>query len=162
MPTLILRFVVFLLVCAACAPVPQAQPLTAPPSVGTAQAVVIALPTHTPLPPLAYRADPASIVASTGRPQLLKVYNVACAVCQAMLPVMHALEPQYSGRLDFVYLHDQDPANRQVFNTYGMLGYPIFTLITPEGEMVTQWFGTSKNQTEIATLLNNYLATLNG
>jgi thioredoxin-like negative regulator of GroEL len=59
-----------------------------------------------------------------------------------MRPIVHELEAEYWGKVDFVYLDRESPANKAVVKQYGIFGQPIFILIQPDGSEIQRWFGT--------------------
>ena len=58
-----------------------------------------------------------------------------------MRPVVHGLEAEYWGKVDFVYLDRESPANQDVVKRFGIFGQPIFILIQPDGTEIQRWFG---------------------
>ena len=73
---------------------------------------------------------------------------------------MHGLEAEYWGRIDFIYLDREDPANADVVSNFGVTYQPVFILITPEGQEVQRWFnGTADTFHEI---LDAYLVEAGG
>ncbi|MCU0482619.1 MAG: thioredoxin family protein [Anaerolineae bacterium] len=55
--------------------------------------------------------------------------------------MVHRLETEYFGRIDFIYLDQYEEANADVFARYGLRGRPIFLLLQPDGTEVRRWFG---------------------
>ncbi len=55
--------------------------------------------------------------------------------------MVHRLENEYFGQIDFVYLDQYDNANIDVFDRYNLRGRPIFLLLNPDGTEVRRWFG---------------------
>ncbi|HJW90375.1 MAG TPA: hypothetical protein VJ436_07015 [Anaerolineales bacterium] len=58
-----------------------------------------------------------------------------------MAPIVHGLEAQYNGRINFVYLDIDDPANNGFKETLGYGYQPHFFLIDGEGIILNQWIG---------------------
>jgi hypothetical protein len=58
-----------------------------------------------------------------------------------MKPIVHRLEDEYWGKIDFVYLEQFDQRNREIFHRYGLVGRPVFVLIEPDGTEVERGFG---------------------
>lgn len=58
-----------------------------------------------------------------------------------MKPVVHGLEADYWNKIDFVYLDRDDSANKAMMDRYNFRYQPHFIFITPEGEVLQQWFG---------------------
>ncbi len=71
--------------------------------------------------------------------------------------MVHRLEAEFWGEIDFVYLDQYDTANREVFDRYGVLGRPTFILIDPDGTAVERWFGAIPEE-NIRAILTAYLA----
>jgi thioredoxin-like negative regulator of GroEL len=70
--------------------------------------------------------------------------------------MVHRLEADYWGKVDFVYLDQYDPANFAFMDQHGITWRPTFVLITPDGKVVSQWFGP-KPEDELRTELDNLL-----
>jgi hypothetical protein len=73
--------------------------------------------------------------------------------------MVHRLEAEYWGKIDFIYLHQFDEANQPTFDRYEMVWRPVFVLIEPDGTMVTKWFGALSEET-IRKTLDDYLASV--
>lgn len=74
-----------------------------------------------------------------------------------MAPVVHGLEADYAGRIDFRYL-DIDDADTQPFKAaLGYQGQPHFFLLDAEGRVVQQWRG-SVAASELVTAFDRLLA----
>jgi thioredoxin-like negative regulator of GroEL len=71
---------------------------------------------------------------------------------------VHGLEAEYWGRIDFVYLDVDDPANRNVMRQYGFTSQPLFVLIAPDGTEIQRWFGYI-NEEELRQAFDVYLST---
>jgi hypothetical protein len=59
-----------------------------------------------------------------------------------MAPVVHGLEAEYYGRVDFAFLNVDDPANDDFKRTLGYRGQPQFFLLNENGEIIRQWYGS--------------------
>lgn len=55
--------------------------------------------------------------------------------------MVHRLESEYFGQIDFIYLDQYEEANMDVFDRYGLRGRPIFLLLKADGTEVRRWFG---------------------
>jgi len=55
--------------------------------------------------------------------------------------MVHRLESEYFGQIDFIYLDQYEEANTDVFNRYALRGRPIFLLLQPDGTEIRRWFG---------------------
>jgi hypothetical protein len=58
-----------------------------------------------------------------------------------MAPIVHGLEVEYYGEIDFVYLDVDDPANDGFKSLLGYRYQPHFMLIDGEGNIIQQWLG---------------------
>ena len=56
--------------------------------------------------------------------------------CQAMAPVVHGLEQEYAGRVDFLYLNTADPRNGEAKVRYGYVSTPHFFFLRADGTPV--------------------------
>lgn len=75
-----------------------------------------------------------------------------------MLPVVHGLEAEYWGSVDFVYIDRENGNNAAVVQQYGVSYQPVFILISPEGEEIQRWFGYVDPEM-LRAALNDYLAS---
>ena len=53
-----------------------------------------------------------------------------------MVPVVHGLEKQYAGRVDFLYLNTADPKNSAAKVRYGFVSTPHFFFVRADGTPV--------------------------
>jgi hypothetical protein len=53
-----------------------------------------------------------------------------------MKPIVHGLEPQYSGRIDFVYLDTSDSRTTDARRRFQFTGTPQFVLVDRQGNQV--------------------------
>jgi len=58
-----------------------------------------------------------------------------------MAPIVHGLEVEYFGKIDFVYLDVDDSANAEYLRQLGYRYQPHFILIDGEGTVLQQWLG---------------------
>ncbi|MBN1287936.1 MAG: thioredoxin family protein [Anaerolineae bacterium] len=78
-----------------------------------------------------------------------------------MRPVVHGLEAEYWNEIDFVYLDRDDAANQETLDRYNFRYQPHFILISPDGEVVQQWFGIVEAEVFRAAF-DAYLAEVDG
>lgn len=100
-----------------------------------------------PAPLDAFRADSVEHVAMTGNPQLVEFFAFWCSTCRRARPIVHELEAEYWGEIDFVYLDIDDPANREAMDRYGYRAQPFFVLLDEEGQVINTWFGVQDAST---------------
>jgi thioredoxin-like negative regulator of GroEL len=58
-----------------------------------------------------------------------------------MKPIVHGLEAEYWGKIDFVYLDIDDPTNQAMMRRFGFTSQPLFVLIMADGTELERWFG---------------------
>ena len=58
-----------------------------------------------------------------------------------MAPVVHGLEIEYWGEVDFVYLDVQDPATQEFRNQFGFRYQPYLIFLDGEGNQVGEAIG---------------------
>jgi hypothetical protein len=58
-----------------------------------------------------------------------------------MAPIVHGLESEYSGQVNFVYLDVDNPGNSDFKKELGYKYQPHFLLIDGEGRVLQQWLG---------------------
>lgn len=147
--------------CAAVQPVPQAGEAQIEaaqvPEVEESAASADGLPMPSaPATADAFRADSVSLVAATGKPQLIEFFAFWCTVCRQMRPIVHKLEAEYWDRIDFVYLDIDDTANQSAMDQYGYIAQPYFVLVDSEGNVAEQWYG-SRSEADLRASLEALL-----
>lgn len=58
-----------------------------------------------------------------------------------MAPIVHGLEAEYFGRINFVYLDAGDRATAEFQRSLGFAVQPEFYLLDGEGMVLKKWFG---------------------
>ena len=58
-----------------------------------------------------------------------------------MAPIVHGLEVEYYGRINFVYLDVDDSANQEFLKQLGFRYQPHFILVDGAGNPLEQWLG---------------------
>ena len=58
-----------------------------------------------------------------------------------MEPIVHGLENEYGGKLDFVYYDIDAPESKEAMQKYNFRVQPHFILLDTEGEILQEWFG---------------------
>ena len=69
-----------------------------------------------------------------------------------MAPVVHGLEPQYEGRMDFVYLDVADARNAAAKSRLGFRSTPHFFVVSAEGQVLAEWQGVVPRDSIVARL----------
>jgi thiol-disulfide isomerase/thioredoxin len=107
-----------------------------------------------------YRFDPASRVASTGRPQLIEFFTTWCPNCQELKPYIHQMEADYWGRVDFVYIDREARENKAVVDQFLIVYQPVFILLSADGVEQMRW--TYVDPQFIRDGIDEYLASVGG
>ncbi len=63
---------------------------------------------------------------------------------------MHGLEQEYAGRIRFVYLDIDDPANSAAKKALGYRVQPHLFLLDPEGNILAEWQGPVRREDLVA------------
>ena len=58
-----------------------------------------------------------------------------------MAPVVHGLEAEYYGKINFAFLDAGDPATDQFKSEFGFRVQPEFYLVDGQGQVIKKWFG---------------------
>jgi thioredoxin-like negative regulator of GroEL len=69
-----------------------------------------------------------------------------------MAPVVHGLERQYRGRVDFLYLYVGDPRNAEAKRRLGFVATPHFVFLRADGTPVRQMQGAVPRDSLVAAL----------
>lgn len=67
-----------------------------------------------------------------------------------MAPIVHGLEQQWGGRINFVYLDIDDPDTTDFKRQFGYRYQPHFFLLDGRGQIVDQWVGPVSEATFIS------------
>ena len=143
-----LAAVIILLVTVGCASI-QSAPDTAIEEANPADTSGVARP-QAPAPPDDYRADSPDLIGGAGHPQLVEFFAYWCTTCRFMRPTVHQLEADYWGKLDFVYLDIDNPANSEAKDEFGFVAQPLFVLLDADGNELQRWYGVV-NEEEFRT-----------
>jgi thioredoxin-related protein len=58
-----------------------------------------------------------------------------------MAPVVHGLEAEYFGKVNFAFLDADDSATRSFQKNFGFRVQPEFYLVDGQGQVIKKWFG---------------------
>lgn len=58
-----------------------------------------------------------------------------------MAPIVHGLEAEFAGNINFIYLDRDDPRNEDLLNQLGFRYQPHFLLLDGDGTVIQQWLG---------------------
>ncbi len=111
-----------------------------------------------PASPDAITEDSAQFFAATDNPQLVEIFTYWCTTCERIRPVVHQLEAEYWGEIDFLYLDREASENSELNQLLGVRFQPEFYLIDPDGTVVVSWFG-ARSEEDIRAILDEYLAS---
>ncbi len=64
-----------------------------------------------------------------------------------MAPIVHGLEPDFSSRVNFVYLDIDDPDTQRFKQALGYRVQPHIFLLDAEGNVLDQWVGATDAET---------------
>lgn len=53
--------------------------------------------------------------------------------------MVHRLEAEYWGKVDFVYLDREAPMNADIVRQFGISYQPVFILVDADGNEITRW-----------------------
>lgn len=67
-----------------------------------------------------------------------------------MAPVVHGLEAEYVGKIDFIYLDIDDPAVTPFKDQLGYRYQPHYFLLDADGTVVESWQGRVERDTFVA------------
>jgi|GEM_PF-2133637 len=95
-------------------------------------------------------------IAKTGRPQFLDAYGTWCPACQQNEPTIYALQRQFKGRVDFIYLNVDNPEFVEAASPYTLTGVTQYVLIDADGTIIQKWFG-SVTEESVAESINAFL-----
>jgi thiol-disulfide isomerase/thioredoxin len=91
-------------------------------------------------------SDPANFSLASGEIQLVEFFAVWAPISSSMAPVMNSLEDQYKGRIRFVYLDLDDPANALYLHLSSDRLPPLFFLLDGDGRVIHEWQGFIKRE----------------
>lgn len=69
-----------------------------------------------------------------------------------MAPIVHGLEQEWAGQVDFIYLDVADTANAGAMARFGFRATPHFFLLDPDGTVRRSWQGAVERDTLVAAL----------
>lgn len=83
--------------------------------------------------------NPLHFFPVSGRYQLVEILDPWCAFCLEMAPLVHQLEAEWAGRIDFIYIDWEDPNSATIKETLDFQTPPEFFLIGPDGTVLDKW-----------------------
>lgn len=141
-------------VVTACAPAaaPTPQPTAAPVTTEEAADPPDADDEATPTP------ESASAINQTVAFTFYDSYAAWCGTCRMNDPVLQALAQQFEGRIAFVRVDVNNPADTAVRQRFGLTDRSQYALVNAQGEVVKRWFGLL-NEERLASELQALLAS---
>jgi len=113
-------------------------------------------PTRRPAPPWIssqLRAtDPRTVRLASGKVQLIMFFAFWSGPSQAMAPVVHHLQAEYGGQMNFIYLDIDDPATDTLQQQLGYRFEPHFFLLDAQGKIIQQWVGYVSYETFVQAI----------
>jgi thioredoxin-like negative regulator of GroEL len=110
---------------------------------------------------LVFHTDEA-IRGAPPRPMLVMFYTDYCGDCIAMRPHIHALEAEYWGKIDFIYLDRELLLNYEIITLLDVQSQPEFVLMEiGQAEPVQHWRGAPPIET-LRSALDDFLAERSG
>lgn len=85
---------------------------------------------------------------------LLEFGADGCAICKRMEPVLETLSNSKAAKINVVFLHTMDPANRELIEYYGISAIPMQVLLNKTGEKFYKHYGFISSNEIIAKILD--------
>jgi len=109
---------------------------TLTPTITVTRTLVVNLPTpRTEIQP----HNPLHFVQASGRYQLVEILDPWCEFCLEMAPLVHQLESEWAGKIDFIYIDWEDPNSADIKGSLDFQTPPEFFLIGPDGTVLDIW-----------------------
>lgn len=86
-------------------------------------------------------SDPGRFQQASGKIQLVEFFAFWDGLSKALAAMIHGLESEYGGRINFVYLDIDDPANERLKQQLGYKLQPEFFLLDGRGNLLEHWTG---------------------
>ncbi len=157
---MMLMFVRTLLVLTMCAALAACAPSAAPTAQPT-PTVPEATPEATEQPAEEATPTPESASAAVNQTIAFTFYDshaAWCGTCRANEPVLRALAQQFEGRIAFVRVDVDNPADTPTREKYGLYDRSQYALVNAQGEVVKRWFGFL-NEARVASELQELLSS---
>jgi hypothetical protein len=58
-----------------------------------------------------------------------------------MAPIVHGLEAEYEGKIQFAYLDIDDQRNEETKRSLGFIYQPEYYLLNGQGQVIKKWIG---------------------
>ena len=103
-----------------------------------------------------YPPQDLSLVANTGRPQLINSYADWCTTCKHNHPIVDALAKQFDGKVDLVSLNIDVPETQAARDRFNITDRSQYVFIDAKGNTIQRWYGFL-DDTKIAQTIQDYL-----
>ncbi len=119
------------------------------------------VPTVTTEEPVEQEATPtaesSSAVNQTVAFTFYDSYAAWCGTCRANDPVLQALAEQFAGKVEFVRVNVDNPADTATRQRFGLVDRSQYALVNAQGEVVKRWFGLL-NEARVSSELEALIA----
>ena len=89
-----------------------------------------------------HATDPSTFHLASGQIQLVEFFAFWCTDCQSMAAIIHELESEYKGKLNFIYLDVDDSQNESVLKQLNASYYiPEFRILDKMGKTMWSYIG---------------------
>lgn len=85
--------------------------------------------------------DPSQVQLASGKVQLVEFFAFWDGASKSMAPMLNALAAEYDGKMNFVFLDVDNPANKKFKDALNYRIQPQFFLLDKQGSIIKQWQG---------------------
>lgn len=148
------------LVLSACAPTDnlarggQSKEATAAPE--TTQSPAARVPQLVGKDDSMYPPQDLSLVANTGRPQLINSYADWCTTCKHNHPIVDGLAKQFEGKVDLVSLNIDVPETQAARDRFNITDRSQYVFIDAQGNIIKRGYGFL-DDTDITQVIQDYV-----
>ena len=104
-----------------------------------------------------YPPQDLSLVANTGRPQLINSYADWCTTCKHNHPLVDALAKQFEGKVDLVSLNIDVPETQAARDRFNITDRSQYVFIDAQGNIIKRWYGFL-DDADVGQTIQDYLA----
>jgi thiol:disulfide interchange protein len=103
-----------------------------------------------------YPPQDLSLVANTGRPQLINSYADWCTTCKHNHPLVDSLAKQFEGKVDLVSLNIDVPETQAARDRFNITDRSQYVFIDTQGNIIKRWYGFL-DDTDITQTIQDYV-----
>jgi thiol:disulfide interchange protein len=103
-----------------------------------------------------YPPQDLSLVANTGRPQLINSYADWCTTCKHNHPTVNAIAKQFEGKVDLVNLNIDVPETQTARDRFNITDRSQYVFIDAQGNTIKRWYGFL-DDAKVAQTIQDYL-----